>query len=138
MTIPSPFTATDSALIWTGDGETVRIEAWGTNSVRVRARLMQPIADADWALLPPPDDATAPIIVIAEDTRTATLTNGDVTVIATAVGDTGRCELTFADADGTTLFKEAADGGALRLRARKYEPLPGGDPHHRHVRRRPA
>ena len=51
----------------------------------------------------------------------------------------GRCELTFTDADGTVLFKEADDGGALRLKARKYEPLSGGGaPHHRHVRCRPA
>ena len=59
MTITSPFTAADGALTWVGDGETVRIEPWGANSIRVRARFMQPIADADWALLPPPADAPA-------------------------------------------------------------------------------
>ena len=46
MTITSPFTAADGALTWVGDGETVRIEPWGANSIRVRARFMQPIADA--------------------------------------------------------------------------------------------
>ena len=67
MTITSPFTAADGALTWVGDGETVRIEPWGANSIRVRARFMQPIADADWALLPPPADAPAPTIVIVDD-----------------------------------------------------------------------
>ena len=76
MTITSPFTAADGALTWVGDGETVRIEPWGANSIRVRARFMQPIADADWALLPPPADAPAPTIVIADDGSHASLTNG--------------------------------------------------------------
>ena len=126
MTITSPFTAADGALTWVGDGETVRIEPWGANSVRVRARLMQPIADADWALLPPPADAPAPTIVIADDGSQASLTNGGITVTARMPRWDGRCELTFTDADGTVLFKEADDGGALRLKSRKYEPLPGG------------
>ena len=126
MTITSPFTAADGALTWVGDGETVRIEPWGANSIRVRARLMQPIADADWALLPPPADAPAPTIAIAEDGISASLTNGDITVTARMPRWDGRCELTFTKADGTVLFKEADDGGALRLKARKYEPLPGG------------
>lgn len=34
------FTIDDDALNWTGDGEYLRIEPWGTNSVRVRSRLM--------------------------------------------------------------------------------------------------
>lgn len=82
MTITSPFTAADGALTWVGDGETVRIEPWGANSIRVRARFMQPIADADWALLPPPADAPAPTIVIADDGSQASLTNGGITVTA--------------------------------------------------------
>ena len=129
MAIPLTFIAESDALTWTGDGETVRIEAWGANSVRVRARLMRPIADADWALLPPADmpaSGSAPTIAIDETTRTATLTNGGIVVIATSNAEGTRCELTFVDANGTTLFKEAGDGGALRLRARTYEPLPGG------------
>ena len=126
MTITSPFTAADGALTWVGDGETVRIEPWGANSIRVRARFMQPIAVADWALLPPPADAPAPTIVIADDGSQASLTNGGITVTARMPRWDGRCELTFTDADGTVLFKETDDGGALRLKARKYEPLPGG------------
>lgn len=31
------FTIDGNALIWTGDGETLRVEPWGENSVRVRA-----------------------------------------------------------------------------------------------------
>ena len=38
----------------------------------------------------------------------------------------GRCELTFTDADGTVLFKEPTTAARCGLKARKYEPLPGG------------
>lgn len=125
MDIPSTFTTTDNALTWTGDGEYLRIEAWGENSVRVRARLMQPITDADWALLPL-DSKMTPTIVIDDDTRTATLSNGGISVTAEANAEGTRCELAFFDATGSLLFRESSDGGALRLRARKYDPLPGG------------
>ena len=107
MTITSPFTAADGALAWVGDGETVRIETWGANSIPVRARFMQPIADADWALLPPPADAPAPTIAIAEDGISASLTNGDITVTARMPRWDGRCELTFTKADGTVVGFDA-------------------------------
>ena len=124
-----------------GDGETVRIRTVGARTaVRVRARLMQPIADAGLgAATPRPTARHAPTIAIADDGMSASLTNGGITVTARMPRWDGRCELTFTDAAGKLLFKEADDGGALRLKARKYEPLPGGGrPHHRHVRRRPT
>lgn len=116
------FRATRTALIWTSGGETVQIEAWGANSVRVRARFMQPIADHDWALLAPTE--TEPTIRIEADK--ATLTNGNLSVIAHLNHFTHHCDLEFVDNQGKTLFKEIGDGGALRLKARKYEPLAGG------------
>ena len=40
------------ALLWTGDGEYLRIEPWG-QGLRVRASMMSPISlGQDWALLP--------------------------------------------------------------------------------------
>ncbi|WP_072724587.1 TIM-barrel domain-containing protein, partial [Bifidobacterium lemurum] len=122
------FRALGNALEWTGDGEYLRIEAWGANSVRVRARLMEPIAPADWALLEP-ETTTAPTITIegnADGGTTATLTNGDIVVTAEANAEGSACRLGFAKTDGTVLLRESSDGGALRLRARKYESLPGG------------
>ncbi|NMM94122.1 glycoside hydrolase family 31 protein [Bifidobacterium oedipodis] len=128
----STFIAEPNALIWTGDGENLRIEAWGTNSVRVRARLMQPIADADWALLPANTsettnaDVSITIVDNPNGSTTATLTNGRIVVVAEANGYGDRCRLYFRDTDGKELLRESGDGGALRLRARKYESLPGG------------
>lgn len=130
MSTTSTFSTTNGALEWTGDGEYLRVEAWGDNSVRVRARLMEPIAPADWALLAPNSDAAVPTIDIVDEDNggtTATLVNGQITVKAHANRNGDRCELTFLKtSDGTVLLKESGDGGALRLRARKYEPLPGG------------
>lgn len=46
------FAIDGDALLWTGDGEYLRIEPWGKNSVRVRASKMHEIQEQDGALLP--------------------------------------------------------------------------------------
>ena len=127
----STFIAGNQALEWTGDGEYLRIEAWGANSVRVRARLMEPIVDSNWSLLSPSqtDDTSACKITIDErddGSAVAALTNGEITVTAEANRSGTGCQLTFSKPDGTVLLREADKGGALRLKARRYEPLPGG------------
>src|SRR3712207_4522689 len=73
-------------LVWRGDGETLVVEPWGRDSVRVRAALGD-VVDADWALLPP-DPAAHAGVVIEVDGPTATLTNGRLRVVARAT--TGR------------------------------------------------
>ncbi|MBV9170293.1 MAG: hypothetical protein JOZ81_09450 [Chloroflexi bacterium] len=46
--------ATDGdSITWRGNGETLRIEARGSNSLRVRARMMGEIVDTNYALMPP-------------------------------------------------------------------------------------
>ena len=40
-------------LVWTGDGESLRIDPWGANSVRVRSTISGHIKDTEWALLTP-------------------------------------------------------------------------------------
>lgn len=125
-------------LLWRGSGETLVVEPWGTDSVRVRAVLGGPILDSDWALLAPdPALAAAASVVVGQgagSTEVATLTNGAIRVVATAeefldwqAGYTrSRCRLEFFDAAGTLLFAEEEHGGALKLRARDYDALPGG------------
>ena len=39
------FAIDGDALLWTGDGEYLRIEPWGKNSVRVRASKMHEIQE---------------------------------------------------------------------------------------------
>ncbi len=51
----------DGALEWSGRQETVRIEPWGPDAVRVRARLGGPVLeDLPGALLPDPRGPAAP------------------------------------------------------------------------------
>ena len=126
------FDVVAGALRWRGDGETLVVEPWGRDSVRVRSALGD-VVDADWALLPPDPAAHAGAHVVV-DGATATLTNGRLRVVATASAgrdwQTGAvahdCRLAFHDADGRLLFSEVAAGGALKIRARTYQPLPGG------------
>lgn len=44
----------NGALVFKTRGETVRIEAWGENSLRVRAAMYNPISDKEWALTEKP------------------------------------------------------------------------------------
>ena len=43
------------------NGETLQIEAWGENSLRIRSRMMGEILDTDYALLPFNGDVEAEI-----------------------------------------------------------------------------
>ncbi|MCT6836599.1 MAG: family 31 glucosidase, partial [Bifidobacteriales bacterium] len=139
-------------LVWTGDGETIRIEAWGRNSVRVRATRNDAFNPHDWALLPKDkvveanqrtidyqhkiektsDESCS--ISLDQNKGEATLTNGSIIVKARSshhhVGSVGyevfRCELSFWDDKGRCLLREAPAGGSLMLKARQYEPIAGG------------
>lgn len=147
--MPDAFLTDDHRLVWRGSGETLVVEPWGADSVRVRAVLGGPILDSDWALLPPdppdPADSAAASIVVGQGEKVgeglwgsscqvATLTHGALRVVATAEeffdGQAGytrsRCRLEFFDAAGTLLLAEEEHGGALKLRARDYDALPGG------------
>ncbi|WP_022917408.1 glycoside hydrolase family 31 protein [Ruania albidiflava] len=125
------FQTTATAITWCGDGETLRVEAWGRDSIRIRSAL-GPIKDTEWALLPPEADAHA--VHIAVDGDRATLTNGAIVVALTARSGTDAqagylrhsCRLRIEDRSGRLLFEEVGAGGALKVRARDYHPLPGG------------
>ena len=126
------FEISDSRLTWRGDGETLVVEPWGHDAVRVRAALGHDVVDHDWALLPPVDDVTgaAVIDVVTEgDGReVATLRQGRLRVVATAwQGMDGQamyrrthCRLAFYDGD-RLLLEEEEPGGALKRRARSFD-----------------
>lgn len=121
-------------LTWRGGGETLTVEPWGRDSVRVRAALMRDVDDADWALMPPADGAHDAVTVERTENG-AVLRNGEITVeLATSawfheiVGhEVTSCELTFRGADGQVLFRELRRGGSLNLRARNLRPRQGDD-----------
>lgn len=144
MTTPNAygFTLHDHSLTWTGDGEYLRVDPWGANSLRVRARLMTPPEDTTWALLDQPFDDSAFSCTI--DDGTAALRYGDITAVlhADADADANGCRLHFLNQHGDTLLQEAGDGGALRWRARAHHPTEYGtaspsvtfvSPHHEHL-----
>ncbi len=69
------FTAEKNALIAKRGGETLRIEGWGKDSLRVRAHMYDSRTDNDWALTEEPEDVSCTVTVGEEDNW-----NGDGTV----------------------------------------------------------
>ena len=69
------FTSANGKLIFEYNGETLQIEAWGNNSLRIRSRIMGEILDTDFALLPVNGDAEA-VIEIDRDAQTASIRTG--------------------------------------------------------------
>ena len=67
----------NNRLIYENNGETLQIEAWGDNSLRVRARMMGEILDTDYSLLQVKTTVNAKI-QIEEDGSIATITNGKI------------------------------------------------------------
>ncbi|BDR52338.1 glycosyl hydrolase [Bombiscardovia nodaiensis] len=130
------FRTDGQALLWCGDGETLRVEPWGRNAVRVRASRNQHIADTHWGLLPLNEvrDAAQSHISLDSDGFGATVTCGELVVRlsieqffnAGAGGMQSRCSLVFTRPDGTELFREEPAGGSLALKARSYHPVGGG------------
>lgn len=130
----SPFETTSTAIIWHGGGETVRVDAWGTDGARVRAAGSSGIRETDWALLERTagHDRADAIEILVEGT-TARLRNGRIIVTVTAreFDDwqtgyvTNHVDIAFFDADGRLLLKEVGAGGALKLRARDWRPIVG-------------
>ena len=119
---------------WTGNGEYLRIEPWGANSVRVRSRMMHEPMDTLWALektscSEDAQQSDESFLSFDAENNIATLKNGQLIVEAKdlkkhndASGyDEFRCELVFKKASGEILFKETASGGSLQLKARQYK-----------------
>ena len=65
-----------NAILFQNDGEILRLEPWGENSLRVRAAMMRKIQDTDYALLPPAQTQAAIEIV---DSYNGSITNGKIT-----------------------------------------------------------
>ncbi|WP_205687281.1 TIM-barrel domain-containing protein [Cellulomonas endophytica] len=134
-----PFDVLGTAVRWRGGGETLLVEPWGADSVRVRAAL-GPVVDADWALLPP-DPVTAAgatvrltaLVDEGPERYRAELRHGRAVVVLTARtvehmqtgGLRHDCRIEVRDADGRVLLREVGESGALALRARQLRPLEG-------------
>ena len=140
MTMLSTLSLTpdEKGLEWRGNGEYLRIEAWGQDSVRVRSRWMQPISDNLPQALLSKDEASQVLAQaqphVSIEGHNATLSNGNLVVrIEENYGrgqmdePTSSCRIFFETADGKPLFAESSSGGALSLHARSFRAHLGGD-----------
>lgn len=102
-------------LYYVNDGETVCVEPWGENALRVRASRNRIFTEQDWALEEPAEhhgtveifeDASADGMAYAnmymgKDSSYGTIRNGKIRAVINADG-----VLSFEKEDGTVLLKE--------------------------------
>lgn len=117
------FEEKNGALIFRENGETVQVEPWMPDSLRVRSRLLGDITEGSAALLP---SAPCAARIEIDDTR-AMITNGRLTAVLEVQPWGNDLRITYCNQKGEILLREIPNGGALRLKARKYQTLPGGN-----------
>jgi len=109
------------------DHEVLWIEAWGPDSLRVRATKGPEMPLEDWALLPPIEGEAN----ISLDGDSASIANGSIRADVSPSG-----KLTFFGARGQKILEESwrtrrdilsEDCSALELEAREFRPIIGGD-----------
>lgn len=124
------FSIKDNILVYHYDAETVWLQPWGANSLRVRATKNAQMTEDDWALAIPQENIAAEITLGENE---ASITNGAITATITRYG-----KLKFAKADGTIILdeylrnrkdKHADYCSALDIDAREFQPNVGGDYH---------
>lgn len=116
-------------LCFTYDAETLWVEAWGENALRVRATKTHTMPIEDWALNPP--TPTKPEIAIGKES--GSITNGKIHASVTSGG-----KLSIWNSSGELLLEEYARNrrdvldpkcSALEIEAREFKPIQGGDYH---------
>ncbi|MFI3257481.1 MAG: glycoside hydrolase family 31 protein, partial [Spirochaetales bacterium] len=124
------FTQDGNKLVYFFDSETLWVEPWGENSLRVRGTKMHKMPIENWALLEP--NTSQSVITINED-GSASIQNGKITATFTAIG-----KLVFTNQKGNVLLDEYVRNNfdirtqycsALKIEAREFQPILGGDYH---------
>ena len=111
----------DNLLIYRYRNETVHVEPWGANAVRVRATKNPAFSENDWALASRPS-AQAEITVSPEG---AVLTNGKIRL---SLSNNGKITV-YNQKDERILEEDTRKFCALKIEAREFRPIPGGDYH---------
>ena len=131
-TAPEPkmtWTVTDSSLTFRYDSETVRIDAWGPNALRIRATHEASFPTEDWALSEPllADRSLA----VDRSAKPTTATNGNITAEISPRG-----KLSFKNQHGKLILEEFTRHrqdlsdpkcSALQITAREFIPRLGCD-----------
>ena len=121
------FNQEGNKLICRYDAQTLWIEAWGENSLRIRATRQHVMPTEDWALLTP--EKAKACITIGE--KESIITNGKIKAIVTKAG-----KIFYYNQNNQLLLEEylrnrmdyTADYcSALEIEAREFRPHPGGD-----------
>lgn len=116
-----------NVLIYSYNGEVLRIEPWGENAFRIRAVKQAAFPEGNWALTMP---HSSEAVVELRDSG-ARITNGKLTVYVTKGG-----KLTAKNQDGKLVLEEFCRNrrdvtdpkcSALEIEAREFRPIPGGD-----------
>ncbi len=114
-------------LVYRYDSETLTVEPWGKNSLRVRSGKRRAVTGEDWALLQP--EESCPEIHITEDG--ASITNGKIKAVLSRRG-----KLTFYNEKGSILLEEFVrektdltdeNCSSMGIAAREYRGILGGD-----------
>ena len=111
----------DNLLIYRYRNETVHVEPWGANAVRVRATKNPAFPENDWALASRPS-AQAEITGSPEG---AVLTNGKIRL---SLSNNGKITV-YNQKDERILEEDTRKFCALKIEAREFRPIPGGDYH---------
>lgn len=141
------FEIKDGLLIGRQRNETLRIEAWGRNALRVRATQNPSFSILDWALEDRPEAAQASVVIagasdaqnaggsISAPAGSAQITNGSIRALVTAAG-----KITFyrvgGEHDGSKLLEEyyrdysvseCRESHCLKIFARQFDAMAGND-----------
>ena len=122
-------TRSDNKLIYRYDSETLWIEAWGENAVRIRATKCAQMPDENWALTIPQNSKA----VIENDAEGGVLKNGEIIVRITQTG-----KISINRSNGKTVLEEYwrnrrdirdSKCSAIEVEGREFKPHPGGNYH---------
>ncbi len=120
----------ENGLVYSYNQETVRMEAWGPDSVRIRAGKGFDFPQEDWALSARPEAPGAEVTITEAG---AELRNGKLLLRLTAGG-----KISVFRRDGKLLLEEFCRNrrdvcdprcSALEVEGREFRPIPGGDYH---------
>ncbi|CAP93192.1 hypothetical protein E8E15_001536 [Penicillium rubens] len=121
----------DGKLVYTFDAETLWIEPWGPNAVRIRSTRARQMPDQNWALLDPGSASST----LHEDPKGgSSLRNGN---IQASISETGKIQV--HNSKGELLLQEytrnrkhVADPkcSAIKVEGREFKPIPNSESYH--------
>lgn len=103
------------------EGETLSIEGWGNNGLRVRSFIFSNRVDTEYALLEKKQENN----IIVERGDKVSIQNGKIKAVLSF--ENGRYVIDFYNHKNQKMIGEKRFGGALNQRARQFKPVIGGD-----------